>query len=88
MITPGVEDLDRDPDQAHEQEQVGDRRVDQELEQLVLERHLALVDRQPLGLERLRLRPGDLEPVELCHQVALVAGDEVDRVRVQRLGRR
>ena len=77
----GAEELDRQPHEPDQDQQVGNVRVDEDLEQLVLERHVVVLDPKPGGVERLGLRPLDLEAVQLCDQRLLVGRDQVDQAR-------
>src|SRR5919109_3956257 len=75
---PGAEQLDREPQQSGEQQQVGDGGIDEDLEQVVLEGHVVPLDRQARGVEDLGLRPLDSKTVQSPEQRLLGGGDEVD----------
>ena len=77
-----------DPDDPREDQQERDVRVDDDLKQFVLERHVALVHGEAVGVQSRRLRPLYLEAVELLEEIIDVRGDDVDQALPRALRQR
>ena len=79
---PRGEELDPEPHQADQDQEVGDGGVDEDLQQVVLEGHVVVLHLEARGVKRLRLRALDLEAVELSEQSVLAGRDRVDQGRL------
>ena len=87
---PGHDQLEDDQGKAEPEEDEGEVRIEQPVEEPDAGRHRDVVDHRVVGVQGGRdpVRDDDVHPVDACQHLLLGVGDQVDDVPVESLLRR